>query len=156
VIFMFMLGRLGFLLSMFIQSGSASYIPPGVLNPDEQGKTEQTNSVERRIKIYQTASARIQRSIQEAVSKEEFQSVPDKLKIWTSLISGSLEDIEANLNKKKKSNALIDYEIHLRRAVATTKDLKIRASVDQQEIFDSCLAQAEKVRRRFVQILFPH
>jgi len=155
VILMFMLWPLNFVLSMFIQGGSVSFFPPGILDSDEKSKIERANGIERRIKIYQTASVRIQRTIREAVSKEEFQTVPGNLKIWTSLLSESLKDIEAKLNaKKKKSRALINYEIQLRKAITATKGFKIRAPVDQQDIFDSNIAQAETIRKRFVQILF--
>jgi hypothetical protein len=154
VILMSMLGLLGFILSMFLQSGSVPSFSPGILNSDEKSKIDKASRIERRIKIYETASNRIHRTIQESVSKEEFQAVPGNLKIWTSLLSESLKDIEINLDTKKKSRALINYEIQLRKAITTTKGLKIRAPVDQQDIFDSHIAQAETIRKRFVQLLF--
>jgi hypothetical protein len=156
VIFMFALWPLCFALSLLIQTTGTSYFPPGVLSLDEKGKIEESaNNLERRIKTYQTASARIQRTIHEAVSKDEFQSVPDDLRLWVALLTGSLKDIEDHLASKKKSKALKEYEIHLRKAIGTTRGYRTRAPVDQQDIFESCLTQAETTRRKFVQLLFP-
>ncbi len=124
--------------------------------PSEKAKLENETNLDRRIKVYEAASKRMQQSLEAAVSKEDFQTVPDTLKLWISLLSKSLEDIEANLKTKKKSRALIDYEIQVRKSIANTQNYKIRAPVDQQDVFDSSLAQAETVRKRFVEILFRH
>jgi hypothetical protein len=124
--------------------------------PSEKAQIEQADTVERRIKVYEAASKRIHQSLEAAIVKDDFHDVPDNLQLWTSLLAKSLEDIEANLKAKKKSRALIRYEIQIRKSISRTESLKIRAPVDQQDIFNSCIAQAERVRKRFVEILFRH
>jgi len=139
---------------MFIQAGG---IPPGVediLIPAEKVQMQKANSIDRRIKVYEAASKRIQQTLHDCVAKQEFEQVPDTLKLWTSLLAKSLEDIEANLKSKKKSRNLINYEIQVRKAIADTQGYKIRAPVEQQDDFDSCLAQAETIRKKLVEILF--
>ena len=114
-----------------------------------------TSILENKIKAGVESNLRqIQLELETAVTKENFQSVPDNLQTWNSLLSKTLEDIEANLKSNKKSRALISFEIQLRKSITRTESLKIRAPADQQDIFDSCLDQAEKIRKRFVDILF--
>jgi hypothetical protein len=93
--------------------------------------------------------------VHEAVVKEEFETIPANLKRWTSLLSSSLDDIKTNSKSKKKSRQLIQYEIQVRKAIATLQDDQIKAPIDQHDNFESCLVQAEKIRKRFVDILFP-
>ncbi len=146
------------MLGMFLQAGSEPLppIPDGIFSEAERIQVERANNVERRIKIYETVSERIQKDLQRAISKEEFQTVPDTLKKWTSLLSLSAQDIESNLKAKKKSRPLISYEIQVRKAISSTQECKIRAPVEQQDIFDSSLDQAEKIRKELVEILFQH
>jgi hypothetical protein len=125
-----------------------------VLSFEEQAKISREKSVDGRTKIYRAASIRIQKNLQQFVSKKEFESVPDTLKLWTTLLAKSLEDIETNLQAKKKPRSLINYEIQIRKTIVDIQGYKIAAPVDQQDAFDSCLAEAEKVRKRFVNILF--
>ena len=80
--------------------------------------------------------------------------MPDALKLWVALLSGSLEDIEANLKTNKKSKALIRYEIQVRKANATFQGYKAKAPVDQQDVLDEQIAGAEKIRKKFVDIIF--
>jgi len=144
-----------FALALCLQAADTSAVQGDIFIPSEKAKIEKANTVEKRIKVYETASKRIQQEL-EAAATDEFQKVPDNLKIWTALLAKSLEDIETNLKTKKKSRALINYEIQLRKSITRTESLKIRAPVDQQDVFDSCLDQAEKIRKRFVEILFRH
>jgi hypothetical protein len=138
---------------MLVQAGGV--VSAGdIFSPAEKAQMEKANSIERRIKVYLAASKRIQQALQTAVLKEEFGSVPDELKQWTLLLAKSLEDIEANLKSQKRSRSLISYEIQVRKAIADTQGLKIRAPMDQQDAFDSCLDQAETIRKKFVEILF--
>lgn len=143
------------LLSMLIQAGSFSSPVNTVLNSKEKLKIEKESNVNSRIKIYKQASERIQKNIHQTISKNDYQTVPENLKLWTLLLSESFKDIELNLKSKKKSKNLVAYEIHLRKAIASARDYKIGAPVDQQDAFDSCIEQAEKVRKRFVEIIFP-
>ncbi len=144
-------------LAFSLQAGEVP--PPASINifsPAEKAQIESANNVERRIRVYESASRRIQQTLEAASAKDDFQAVPENLKLWTALLSKSLEDIEINLNEKKKSRALISYEIHVRKSIANTENLKIKAPVDQQDLFDSCISQAEAVHKKFVEILFQH
>jgi len=145
---------LSFSLCLLLQTADLSAIPEGIFSPAERAKLERESKVENRIKVYQTASERIHGSFLEAISKDQFPSVPETLKLWTSLLAESLKDIEANL-KSKKPRALIKFEIHVRKAIAAVQDGKIRAPVEQQDFFDACLAQASATHKRLVEILFP-
>jgi hypothetical protein len=145
---------LALLLSLLLQSGGAQPSPEDCFSPVERAQFEKAVSIDNRIKIYEKVSIRLQQELATAVTKEDFQSVPRTLNNWNSLLSKSLEDIEANLKSKKKSRALINYEIQIRKSIDRVQNLKIRATMDLQDPFDSCLEQAEKVRRRFVEILF--
>lgn len=142
------------LLSFLLQAGGTPTPPSEVFAPAERAQFEKADNIEKRIKVYQKASVRLQEELETAVTKENFLPVPDILLTWKSLLAKSLEDIEANLKSKKKPRALINYEIQLRKSIDRTQNLKIRATADLQDAFDSCLELAEKVRRRFVDILF--
>jgi hypothetical protein len=155
---MSMLWPLSFILCMLLQAGGVASLsfPDDVLSPAEKIKVERESNVEHRIKIYQSASARIQKELGEAIAREEFQTVPNQLNKWVLLLSSSLKDIESSLKAKKKSRPLINYEIQVRKAIASTQEYKMRAPVEQQDIFDSSLTQAETIRKKFVEILFAH
>ena len=151
---MVLFGLLTLLLSIFIQGTAIPTSAGDILNPAEKSQMEKATTIERRIKVYEAASKRIQQTLHEAVTKEDFRTIPDSLKLWTSLLAASLEDIQANLKAKKKSRNLINYEIQVRKEIADTQGFKIRAPVEQQDVFDSCLTQAEEMRKKFVEILF--
>jgi len=142
------------LLNLLFQAGGAPSPPGDIFTPVERAQFEKAASIENRIKIYEKVSVRLQQELEAAVTKEEFQTVPGILNAWNWLLTKSLEDIETNLKAKKKPRALINYEIQLRKSIDRTQNLKIRATADLQDAFDSCMQQAEKVRRRFVEILF--
>lgn len=144
------------LLAFFFQAGDVPPVAGEVFNSAEKAQLENAKNIEQRIKVYTAASRRIQQTLEASVDKEDFRTVPENLTLWIALLSKSLEDIEANLKSKKKSGALIKYEIQLRKSIANTASLKIKAPVDQQDLFDSCISQAETVRRKFVAILFLH
>jgi len=142
------------LLAFFFQAGDVPPVAGEVFNSAEKAQLENATNIEQRIKVYTATSRRIQQTLETSVDKEDFRTVPENLTLWIALLSKSLEDIEANLKSKKKSGALIKYEIQLRKSIANTASLKIKAPVDQQDLFDSCISQAETVRRKFVAILF--
>lgn len=144
------------LLAFFFQAGDVPPVAGEVFNSAEKAQLENAKNIEQRIKVYTAASRRIQQTLEASVDKEDFRTVPENLTLWIALLSKSLEDIETNLKSKKKSGALIKYEIQLRKSITNTASLKIRAPVDQQDLFDSCISQAETVRRKFVAILFLH
>jgi len=144
------------ILCFLMQAGRVHSFPEGILTPAEKNTIESESNVERRMKTYQTASERIQRTLQSAISNEDFQTVSDNLLLWTSLLAESLKDIESNLKSKKKPRALINYEIHIRKAIGALQDGKIRIPADQQDAFDACIARAAEIREKFVEILFTH
>lgn len=128
-------------------------VPAEVLDPGERARIEKKEKIEDRIKIYCSASIRYQKAVESAASRNEFDAMPENLKLWRTLLSSSLKDIEANL-KKKKSRALINYEIHLRKTIGNVQKVRIKAPADQQESFDSWISEAEEVRKKIVEILF--
>jgi hypothetical protein len=141
-------------LSLLIQAGSFSSPSDSALNSVEKLKIERELKIENRIKIYRQASERIQKNIEDAVSKDSYQTLPADLKLWTSLLSESLKDIQTNLKAKKKSQNLIRFEIQVRKAISNSQNYKIKSPVELHDVFDACLDQAEKIRREFVEILF--
>ena len=113
------------------------------------------DDIEKRIKVYQKASERMLKNLEKSISEKEFQAVPEALSTWTMLITESLKDIQANLEpKKKRPKPLVKYEIQVRKAIRNIRDLKIRAPLDQQDVFDRCIGRAEGVRSKMVDILF--
>lgn len=152
---MSILWPLTFVLLSFLQTGEAPAAVGDILDAAEKVQMEKADNIEKRIKVYEAASTRIQKNLETAVRNDDSQVVPDTLKLWIGLLSKSLEDMESNL-PKKKSKALKNYEIQVRKAIGNTGSYKIRAPVEQQDIFDSSLAKAETIRKRFVEILFRH
>jgi hypothetical protein len=146
---------LTFIVLFFLQSGNVSRELADILDPGEMARIEKRESIEQRIKVYEAASKRIQQSLETAINKDDAQAVSNNLTLWTSLLSKSLEDIEANTNAKKQSKALKDYEIQLRKAIANMESYKIKTPVELQDPFDACLVHAETVRKKFVELLFP-
>jgi hypothetical protein len=149
-----LLGLLPIALCVFLQAFEAPLLQGDVLNAEEKQKLERAQNVDDRIKVYSAASKRMQQSIQSNVRKNDFSGVPEALKQWISLLSGSLEDINSNLNTRKKSKPLIKYEIQVRKSLTELKGYKTKAPVEQQDEFDSQLAAAEKIRKRLVEIIF--
>jgi hypothetical protein len=149
-----LLGLLPLLLYAFLQVASVPLREGDALNVVEKARINSAQSIDDRIKVYHSASQRMQQSVDAAVSRNDFSSVPDALKLWVELLSGSLEDIEANLKANKKSKALIRYEIQVRKANSAFRGYKAKAPVDQQDAFDVQIADAEKIRKKFVDIIF--
>jgi hypothetical protein len=147
---------LAFFIACLLQIAGVPFTQDDIFLPAEKAKIETEQNVEKRIKVYEAASKRIQKSMEASVRKDDFSAVPHDLQLWTALLSKSLEDIEANLKTKKKSRALIKYEIQVRKSIDRTESFKIRAPVDQQDVFDECIAKAEAIHEKFVRILFPH
>ena len=115
-----------------------------------------TDNFETRIKFYELASKRMLDKLNEAGANEEFKSFSERLKAWTTLLSESLKDIEENLIADSKSRAMINYEIQVRKAIAAIENLKLKAPAEQQDAFESTISAAERVRKKFVEILFRH
>lgn len=156
MIFMSILWPFILILSVFLQNGSMSDFPTGTFTEKETRKIEkESDDIDGRIDVYRNASIRMQKELKETVSKDGFQDVPGHIQLWTSLVTESLKDIEFNIDpKKKKSKALIKYEIHVRQTINDLRELQIRAPYEQQQIFDSCIERANAARGKMVDILF--
>ena len=146
------------LLPLVLYAMLQGFVPPllegDILNAVEKAQLGRAQKVDDRIKVYQSASSRMQRSVHAAVSSDDFSGVPEAVKLWVSLLAGSLEDIDANVQAKKKSKALIRYEIQVRKTLTEFKGYKAKAPIEQQDEFDAQLASAEIIRKRFVEIVF--
>jgi hypothetical protein len=150
VFFLVILGR--FLGPVNIQ---AVQLPgPDGLTPTERGKLEKEEKVDSRIRVYEDASTRFHKSVRNAVQKQEFENVEEDLNSWMKVLSASLEDIEANVNRKKMSRPLIRFEIHLRKAFLDLQDLKHKAPLEEQEKIETWLGRADGIRNSFLNILF--
>jgi hypothetical protein len=149
-----LLGLLPLFLYAFLQAASVPLLEGNALNAEEKARISKAQSVDDRIKVYHSASERMQQSIDAAVSKNDFSGVPDDLKLWVALLSGSMEDIEANLKAKKKSKALIRYEIQVRKANAAFRGYETKAPLDQQDAIDVQITSAEIIRKQLIDIIF--
>ena len=147
---------IAFVLVLFLQGNGIAPVAGDFFHPTEKARFEKAKNVEGRIKVYETASKRIQQALEASITKDDLQLVPKNLNLWSSLLAQSLEDIEANLKTKKKPRALINYEIQIRKSIASMENFRTRVPVEQQDALDACLTQAEKVRKKFVEILFLH
>ena len=142
------------LFLVFLQAAGTPPPSGEIFNAKEKARFEKADKVDGRIKVYTDASKRIQQTLEDAINKDDFQAFPDNLKLWTSLLSKSLEDIETNLKSKKKSKNLIRFEIQVRKAISNSLNYKIKSPVELHDAFDACLEKAEKIRQQFVEILF--
>jgi hypothetical protein len=151
---MLLLGLLPLFLYAFLQVASVPLLEGNALNVEEKARINRAQSVDDRINVYHSASKRMQLSVDAAVSSNDFSGVPDALKLWVALLSGSLEDIEANLKANKKSKALIRYEIQVRKANSVFRGYRVKAPVDQQDELEAQIIGAEIIRKKFVDIIF--
>jgi hypothetical protein len=143
------------IFSIIAQSGGILTPAAEGLTADERERLAREQKLDNRIKIYETASKRLLKSLETAVIKEQYDSDLPILKAWTYLLNTSFEDIEKNASRKKKSKALIRLEIQLRKALSDVQEYKLRAPLDQQGAFDAFLSRSEQIRKKFVEILFP-
>jgi hypothetical protein len=153
---MSLLGLLVFALSAFLQAAAAPSSIDNLLDSKEKASMAAAANVEGRVKVYQIASRRYQQSLESAIANNDFSQIPDDLKRWTALLSASLEDIEVNLKTKKKSKVLIRFEIELRKDISSFHSYKTRVPADLQDSFGSSLDRAEKIRKRFIEMIFQH
>jgi hypothetical protein len=121
----------------------------------EQLQLNSKSKIEDRIKVYESVSNRYHKGVEQAAGKQDFERIPTILQSWSLALSKSLADISQHINRKKKSNALIKYEIQLRKSLVDMRAARIKAPVDHQEIYDDWIARTEEVRKQFVDILFP-
>jgi hypothetical protein len=124
------------------------------LTAAEKKRLSEEGKVDGRIKVYRDVSERFHQAVIGAVAKRNLDDLPVLVACWRDLLAMSSKDIEANINRKKKSGALINYEIQLRKSIVDMNDARLKAPVEKQEDFDSWLSQAKTVREKFVDILF--
>jgi hypothetical protein len=144
-----------FFFGLMLQAGS---LPPNSddgLTAVEREQLQKEQKIDNRIRIYDSASARLLKILEGAVLKEDFQPATATLQGWTTLLTMSLKDIDQNENRKKKSRNLIRFEIHLRKAISDVQGFKMRAPVGQEDAFDAWLNKAEELRKKLVDIIFP-
>ena len=143
------------LLCLGMQANQAPEITD-VLTTTESAALTKATKIDGRIKVYQTASERFRADLSTEMAKHNYSAIPDTLKLWAQLLKISLKDIDESItNRKKKSGALIHYEIKLRRSITDTQAYKTAVPVDVIDEFDTWLAHAESVHQKFVDILFP-
>ena len=120
----------------------------------EERRLTAEQKIDNRIKRYREISERLHKAVETAAQKQKFEEVPGLLKCWIEVLAVSLNDVEENINRKKKSGALIDYEITIRKSILDMEDVQIKAPHGQQADFDAWIAQATTTRKKFVDILF--
>ncbi len=143
-------------LALWLQGNAP---PAALLNSDcltavEKKRLSAEEKIDNRIKIYRKISERLHASIENSAAKQKFEEAVPLLGCWKELLVASLKDIEANINRKKKSGALIDYEIQIRKSIVDMDDVRLKAPVSQQGDFEGWISQATSAHERFVDILF--
>jgi len=144
------------LLIFFLQSGYTPSFPEGTFTGKEKKKIEKNqDNLEERTEVYRDACVRILKQLRKDIAQNDYPVIPDRLKTWTTLLSESLKDIEANMNPdKKKPKDLMKYEIEIRKAINDLKDYQLRAPAGQQDVFERCISEADTIHGKIVDILF--
>jgi hypothetical protein len=120
----------------------------------EKKRLSEQDKVDGRIKVYRDISERYHQTILAATAKRNFDHIEQVIRCWQDHLAVSMKDIETNVNRKKKSGALINYEIQLRKSIVDMNNARLRAVIERQPEFDSWISLAQKTRTRFVDILF--
>jgi hypothetical protein len=144
------------ILNILIQVAGPSPAKGEAFTPEEKSRLALSESLNSRIKIYDEAAQRIQNDLQESVNKEQFETVPNILTAWVSLLQTSINDIETDPKANKKSKKLRKFEIHLRKAIKDLPEVKRKTPYEQHDTFDSCIAKTETIRKKMIDILFKH
>lgn len=142
------------LATMSVQADRITSPQGDAMLPAERSKLEKEKKIDKRIKIYNAAITRLHKAFDAAASAKDFESVPPLLRSWSSILEESLKDIDANVSRKKKSGALIDYEIHLRKSINEINDYRVQAPLEQQGYLETWLTQAEQIQSKFLDIIF--
>jgi hypothetical protein len=141
-------------LEVQVSGQGAIDLPPDVLTPAERQKPGIDSKIDGRVKVYEAASKRHLQGAHSSAKSEEFAKLGEHFQVWGNLISTSMDDIEKNIGRKKKSHALRCYEIHLRKAIDEMNKLKLTIPTDEDQHRESWVEKAEAARKRFVEILF--
>jgi hypothetical protein len=130
--------------------------PPSAdcISAAEEKRLSAEEKIDSRIKIYNQISERLHKAVVMAVALKSFNEIPALLGCWKERLTVSLKDVQANASRKKKSGALINYEIELRKSIVDVEDARLRAPSQQQDDFLSWIDQATMVHEKFVDILF--
>jgi hypothetical protein len=120
----------------------------------EERRLSAEGKIDNRIKIYREISVRLHKAVETAVARKNFQEIPALLECWKERLTASLKDVQANINRKKKSGALKDYEIQVRKSILDMEDARLKAPYQQQDDFESWIDQAKMVNEKFLDILF--
>lgn len=124
------------------------------LTPSEKSQIEREDNVENRIRIYESASARIHRTIRALIERQEFPELLPQMRAWQDLTAEAFRDIDRNIGRKKKSKNLIRFEIQLRKALLDLRNLKFQIPHEYQDEFESVLDRVDGVHKKLVDILF--
>lgn len=144
-------------LNLLVQMAGTAPTTIEAFTPGEKSQLSlSSRSLNSRIKIYDEAALRIQRDLQETLKREQYEQVPDILIAWVSLLQTSISDIEADSKANKKSKQFRKFEIHIRKTIKDLPNMKLKAPYEQHDAFDSCIANAETIRKKMIDILFKH
>jgi len=141
------------LLSFFLTAAFAEDAPE-IYATSEKNRLASSKSLDDRIRVYDTAFERIRKEMEKHIREGRFEDASRALPAWSALLSESLADINKNMNPKKKSNRLKQYEIHLRRAVNGMRAFRMRAPMGLYDALVSFEEKAEETRRKFMGFLF--
>jgi hypothetical protein len=154
---MALLESLFLILNLLVQIAGTAPTAIEAFTPEEKSQLSlSAKSLNNRIKIYDEASLRIQRDLEETIKREQYETVPDVLTAWVSLLQTSISDIEADSKANKKSKQFRKFEIHIRKTIKDLPDIKLKVPFEQHDAFDSCIAKAEIIRKKMIDILFKH
>jgi hypothetical protein len=148
-----------FLLAFFHggQAPAPQPPPPAKQEPltaTEKGQLGREAGLDGRVRVYETANARLGREVQGEIQQGNVEPITVRLEAWSDLLEMSLKDIETNANRKRKSRAVIQYEIQIRKCIADMHGVALKAPSECQKQIEDWLGSAERVRKRLVDILF--
>ena len=127
---------------------------PEIYTPSGKKRLASSKSLNDRVKVYDSAFERIRKEIEKDIRDDRFDDAALTLKKWSALLNESQDDIEANINPKKKPGKLRQYEIHLRQAIRGLRNLRMRSPIELYDALISFEDQAEETRHKFMNILF--
>src|SRR5512140_3474466 len=138
-----LLSALSILLILVPQAAEEGARPSDCLLPAELRKLETEPRLDSRVKIYETASDRCLASARQALALPNPPPVSSILNGWMQLLERSLGDIEKHSDRKKKSKALIRFEIQLRKSIAELKDSRMKVNYEEMQEIDSWTDKAD-------------
>jgi len=128
--------------------------PAGCLTDLDKNRLSTQAGIEKRIRICQEISDQFRKAVEQAAKKQMTEGVSVLLACWSDHLAASLKDIDANINRKKRSGALKDFEIQLRKSIRDMENARLKAPYQESSHYDPWLDQANMVRKKFVDILF--